>query len=69
MNVRALKTRLNVIEVPSFEARRVHGKGYLKPIPDGWRVLKTIFRERFGDLDWKSILPSRSRTITDSLEE
>lgn len=45
MNVRALKTGLQIIEVPSFESIRVHGNSNLKTFPDGWRVLKTIFRE------------------------
>lgn len=45
MNVRALKEGLKIIEVPSFEYPRVHGNGRLRTIPDGWRVLKTIFSE------------------------
>jgi len=45
MNVRALKAGLQITEVPSFEFARVFGKGRLKAIPDGWRVLKTIFNE------------------------
>jgi glycosyltransferase involved in cell wall biosynthesis len=45
MNVRALKAGLKIKEVPSFEFPRVHGYGRLKTIPDGWRVLKTIFAE------------------------
>jgi len=45
MNVRALVVGLKVVEVPSFEAARVHGIGRLRTIPDGWRVLKTIFKE------------------------
>ncbi|HET8629182.1 MAG TPA: glycosyltransferase family 2 protein [Thermomicrobiales bacterium] len=45
MNVRALQVRLKVAEVPSFEAKRVYGAGRLRTIPDGWRVLKTIWRE------------------------
>lgn len=48
MNVRALLASLKVAEVPSFEARRVYGEGRLRTIPDGWRVLKTIFSERFA---------------------
>lgn len=47
MNVRALRAGLKVMEVPSFEARRVYGEGHLKTIPDGWRVLKTIVKEAF----------------------
>jgi hypothetical protein len=46
MNVRALRAGLKVAEVPSFEAKRIHGVGRLRAIPDGWRVLKTIIRER-----------------------
>ena len=48
MNVRALKAGLRVAEVPSFESPRIHGESNLRTIPDGWRVLKTIFKERFG---------------------
>ncbi|HSD84543.1 MAG TPA: glycosyltransferase family 2 protein [Anaerolineae bacterium] len=47
MNVRALRAGLKVVEIPSFEDKRVYGEGRLKTIPDGWRVLKTIVREWF----------------------
>ena len=46
MNIRALRAGLRVLEVPSFEDRRVMGIGNLRTIPDGWRVLRAIFRER-----------------------
>ncbi len=46
MNVRALRAGLTVVEVPSFESRRVYGQGRLRTIPDGIRVLRTIFLER-----------------------
>lgn len=46
MNIRALRAGLKVSEVPSFESARVHGVGRLLTLPDGWRVLKTIWRER-----------------------
>ncbi|HEX3724299.1 MAG TPA: glycosyltransferase family 2 protein [Nitrolancea sp.] len=46
MNVRALRTGMKVVEVPSVEAKRVYGDGRLKTIPDGWRVLRTIWLER-----------------------
>jgi glycosyltransferase involved in cell wall biosynthesis len=48
MNIRALRAGLRVAEVPSFEAPRIFGESNLRTIPDGWRVLKTIFRERFS---------------------
>jgi glycosyltransferase involved in cell wall biosynthesis len=45
LNIRALRAKLRVGEVPSFEAARVYGTGRLRTIPDGWRVLKAILRE------------------------
>jgi glycosyltransferase involved in cell wall biosynthesis len=57
MNVRALRARLRIAEVPSFEAKRVYGEGRLKTIPDGWRVLKTIFRERVRQQGLARALP------------
>ena len=47
MNIRARSAGLKVVEVASFEGRRVHGESRLRTIPDGWRVLRTILRERF----------------------
>ena len=38
-----------VVEVPSYEYERRHGISNLNAVRDGWRVLKTIFREYFGD--------------------
>jgi glycosyltransferase involved in cell wall biosynthesis len=48
MNIRAVRANLKVVEVASFEERRLHGEAKLRALPDGWRVLKTILRERFG---------------------
>jgi hypothetical protein len=45
MNVRALRARLRVAEVPSHEHERIHGMSNLRALPDGWRILKTIVRE------------------------
>jgi glycosyltransferase involved in cell wall biosynthesis len=47
MNIRALRVGLRVVEVPSFEYQRRYGTGYLRTMPDGWRVLKTVLGERF----------------------
>jgi glycosyltransferase involved in cell wall biosynthesis len=46
LNLRALRTGLRVVEVPSFEARRLFGQSHLATWIDGWRVLKTLIRER-----------------------
>lgn len=65
MNIRALRAGLRVVEVPSFEHARVVGVGRLRTIPDGWRVLKAIFRERFAPpcLIETHAAPSRGRDI------
>lgn len=46
ISIRALKNRLKVVEVASFEWSRIHGESNLHAVPDGWRILKTIIRER-----------------------
>lgn len=43
--VKAKKFGLNVVEVPSIELRRKHGKSNLSAIKDGYRILKTIGKE------------------------
>jgi glycosyltransferase involved in cell wall biosynthesis len=48
MNLRALRANLRIVEVPSFEAERIHGVSNLRAIPDGIRVLKVILKERFS---------------------
>jgi glycosyltransferase involved in cell wall biosynthesis len=45
INIRISKARLNVVEVPSLERRRIHGVSNLHAFRDGWRVLKTILNE------------------------
>jgi glycosyltransferase involved in cell wall biosynthesis len=50
INVRAARAGLNVVEVPSNEQGRIHGLSNLHPFRDGWRVLRTILRERFTAL-------------------
>ena len=50
LNLRAYRRGLKISEVPSFEADRVHGEGRLVTFPDGWRVLRTIVRERLAKL-------------------
>ncbi len=46
INLRMYKANLKIIEVPSFERRRIYGQSNLNTFRDGWRVLKTIVRER-----------------------
>nr|WP_296065776.1 glycosyltransferase family 2 protein [uncultured Actinoplanes sp.] len=48
LNLRAAKARLRIVEVPSFEQRRIHGESNLNALTDGLRVLRTIARELPG---------------------
>ncbi len=48
LNLRAYKAGLKIVEVPSYERVRIFGVSNLRVIRDGWRVLKTIFKERFS---------------------
>lgn len=48
--VRALRQRLRLTEVSSFEGYRIRGEGKLRTFPDGWRVLMTILRETLHNL-------------------
>lgn len=45
LNIRALVSRLAVVEVASVETDRVHGASNLRATRDGLRVLRTILRE------------------------
>jgi hypothetical protein len=60
MNVRALRQGLRITEVPSFEQSRIHGVSNLRTFRDGWRVLRTILRERLptrpSSIGWDSAL-------------
>ena len=44
--VRAMKARLRIAEVPSFESARRFGSSHLRTFRDGWRVARTVIRER-----------------------
>jgi glycosyltransferase involved in cell wall biosynthesis len=48
INIRLARSALRVVEVPSFEERRLHGTSNLRVLRDGWRVQRTIFREWWG---------------------
>lgn len=56
--VRAAKAGLEVVEVPSWESKRIHGTSNLNVVRDGWRVLRTIL------LEWRSPLPSAASKIS-----
>ena len=43
--LQAVRSRLRIVEVPSFEGYRFHGIGKLRTVPDGLRVLRTILTQ------------------------
>nr|WP_245813898.1 glycosyltransferase family 2 protein [Rhodococcus marinonascens] len=45
INVRIAASGLGIVEVPSFERRRISGKSNLNVVRDGLRVLRTIRKE------------------------
>ena len=49
ISIKAAKRKLNVLEVPSFEKKRLHGEGKLKTLKHGWVILKTILNEILSD--------------------
>lgn len=59
INIRIAKAGLVVDEVPSFESNRIHGESNLRTVRDGFRVLRTILRER---------LPRRRTATPQTLE-
>ena|GEM_PF-782407 len=66
MNVRALRSGLKVVEVPSYEARRIYGESNLNAFRDGLRVLRLILRERFGG--GKPAQPKKAKPALTSAE-
>jgi glycosyltransferase involved in cell wall biosynthesis len=45
ISIKAAKKKLRVLEVPSYEKLRLHGKGNLRTFSDGFKILKTIVQE------------------------
>lgn len=52
--LQALSKKMRIVEVPSFEGYRFYGEGKLQTIPDGMRVLKSIFHEWTASLKEKA---------------
>ena len=45
MSIRAIQEKCKIIEIPSFEGKRIKGEGKLKTFKDGFRIFKTILKE------------------------
>ena len=46
LSCQAARARLAVVEVASFESRRLHGSSNLRPLRDGLRIVRIVLRER-----------------------
>jgi glycosyltransferase involved in cell wall biosynthesis len=59
--VHAVRAGLQIVEVPSFEAERLHGESNLRTFRDGTRVLREMLRARVAS--WPPAAPDRSREL------
>jgi glycosyltransferase involved in cell wall biosynthesis len=57
--IHAIQAGLRIAEVPSVELARHFGVSNLHPVADGWRILRTLFKER--------VAPSR-RHVVDAID-
>ncbi len=48
INIKTRKAGLRAMEVPSYEKKRESGEGKLRSFSDGYRILRTIFRNIFS---------------------
>ena len=46
INIRVHRAGLKAVEIPCFEAHRIHGNSNLHAVRDGFRILSVIVRER-----------------------
>lgn len=68
INIRVARAGLVVSEVASFERARIHGQSNLKTFRDGWRVLRTIGRERLRSThQHRHVQAELERLATDGL--
>jgi glycosyltransferase involved in cell wall biosynthesis len=57
LSIRSATSRLKITEVPSFELPRLFGQSNLRPVRDGFRVLRAIVRERRAQPAQPVVLP------------
>ena len=67
ISLRIHKSKLKIVEVPSFEHPRLFGQSNLHTFRDGWRVLRTIIVERGKKVSPPAHLhhPATLHSITD----
>ncbi len=55
VGIRAQRAGLRIAEVPCFEAARIHGTSNLSAVRDGFRIARTIVRERLRGYDGRAL--------------
>lgn len=45
MMAKANKNNLSIVEVPSYEAKRISGRSHVSYIRDGWLIARAVFRQ------------------------
>jgi glycosyltransferase involved in cell wall biosynthesis len=65
MVVRASRRALRVTEVPSFEYPRRFGNSQLNTFRDGWRVLRTMLRERVRRYEGRDVVAGVADELVD----
>jgi glycosyltransferase involved in cell wall biosynthesis len=68
INIRIARSALRVVEVPSFEDRRLHGTSNLRVLRDGWRVQRTIFREWWRPAGVTDLLVDQVELASENVE-
>lgn len=63
LSIRAHKIGLKVVEVASFEHRRIHGESKLYAFKDGWLELKAFLRERYRKGPSSALVPQLRSTF------
>lgn len=63
LNSRAVRAGLRVTETPSYEWPRRYGASNLRPLRDGWRIARTILRERI----WRAPVGARRGMSVDTV--
>ena len=61
---RATRAGARVTEIASFESKRMFGNSHLNTFRDGWRVLRTMLRERFRRVERHEV--RTGPTVSDS---
>jgi glycosyltransferase involved in cell wall biosynthesis len=63
LSIRAAKSGLKVVEVPSFELPRRGGKSKLSPVRDGFRILRVILAERVARTNGRTTTRTDGRAL------